>query len=124
MSVIEYPKLDCKLDKRRKLCGGDKSEIMKLREQGLTWVKIANMFNVHLTTIYRIAYPETYLLEKERVRIRNNERYHTDPKFRKRIIESSKRIVKQRMANDPNYRAWAKAKARDSNYHNYWINKK
>lgn len=102
----KYPKLDCKLDKRRKLCPKDIEQIRTMRKSKVTWSKITQIYGISETTLYYILFPDKKIEMNKKINKINTERYHNDPKFRKKIIESSKQIVMNRYREDPEFRKY------------------
>lgn len=68
-------KMKAKVDKRVKLTDEDKKEIVRLRDEGWSWGKLAKKFEVNKRTIDFVLHPEK--------------------------LEESKRLRRERLLNDP-----------------------
>jgi len=98
--------MDPRQDLRRKLTQNDLVKIIKMRARGMTYLSIANYFNVDKMTIYVRLNPDYYERKKERIRTYRKNRYNTDKKYRKRVLEIQRKSQMKRYYSSPEYRKY------------------
>ncbi len=103
-----YPPLSCKLDRRIKLCDDDIKKIIKLRNNGVRVVVIAEMYRVQPKTIYMIISPEKAEKDIRRISKIQKKRYAEDPEYRKYIQERNRINKKYLKANNPKLKEWTR----------------
>ena len=86
----------------------DIKKIFSLRKKGLTGTAIADKFNVHNGTIYRVLDPKQRRRAQQTSSRYNKNRYKNDPEFWQRMRKTVIRLQNDRYKNDPDFRAWIK----------------
>ena len=105
--ILIYPRIDCKIDKRFKLCEDKKERIKKLSEKGKSIQQIADKFGVHQATIRRVVFPEYAKKANQYAKKNIQNRYRKDSKFRKKMADTSSKCIKKRYVSDKKFRDWS-----------------
>ena len=89
-----------------------------LRKKGISYKKISDMFNCSPTTVMNAVNPKFNKQHKEYQNKYQNERYHNDKKFRKKMILDSKKNFKRILKENPEYRKDVKKWQKE--YHSWY----
>jgi len=92
----KYPRINEKLDRRKKLMELDKKDIRELRNAGYKIPELAKRFKVSITTIRRVIYPEEQKKMYNRTAQRNFIRRLTDENFKSKMNKQIKEAQKTR----------------------------
>ena len=79
---MKYPALPFEFDKRKKLKLNDIVKMKELRMAGVVYQKIADKFNVTISTVYERLNPEKYVEKHKYTAQQNLKKYHEDLAYR------------------------------------------
>lgn len=102
MKICNY--IPVKQDKRRTLNNSQIQRMKEMREQGISYYKIAKRMKCHYTTIMRYLVPGFAKRQKLRVNEINKKRFAVDKKYREtQIVQCNSRNLK-RAQKEPKYK--------------------
>lgn len=104
--MMEYPKLSCSNDKRKKICDSDKKEIIQVYKKTHKVKPLAKKFNVHRSTIYSIVNPEPFKKRNKSRWQKDKQRMKNDNKFKEKIRTYIQEWHKNRYDTDPKFRKY------------------
>jgi len=113
MSKLEYPRISCSVDKRKKICVDKKKQILEYRKQGLSYVKIAKIMNVSQNTVLYHANPQ-YAENVRKLQRKAMKKQFAKLDYRERNKKLTSRNVSAR--KDPEFIAWQRRRRREKYY--------
>lgn len=81
--------------------------IRQLHDQGFTIKQLAEMYDVSITPIRSAIYPEKYQQQIKKSVKRHQEKWESDPDYRRKLLDYQNSWNRKRYSDNPKYKEWS-----------------